>query len=188
MKTYKALWVCGPNVSGYPGGFPNGLMNRVKKHWWGKKRLYMCSGGVTDSLADRVDVRPEVKPTMCCDARSVPRPDMSYDWIMIDPPYSLREAKDMYGNKSCPTPHELVREAIRLCKPGGHVLLLHRKTITLSGNSSGKVKNSVHLGVKVVGLVGIVKEGINGDIVALMVWRKHNSLVHNENITEHHMF
>ena len=74
----------------------------------------------------RVDIRPETEPDIVCDARSTPFDDESFDWIMIDPPYSEDYARNLYGTEaSYPRPGQLMKEASRLLKPGGKAGLLH---------------------------------------------------------------
>lgn len=86
--------------------------------------LHLCSGSVRVGIT--VDIRPEVRPTLVADARSVPLPDESFNYILIDPPYSETYADNLYGiGKSYPKPGELLKEAARLCKVGGLIGLLH---------------------------------------------------------------
>ena len=73
-----------------------------------------------------MDIRPEMEPDVVCDARATPFVDESFDWIMIDPPYSEDYASNLYGTgKDYPKPGQLMKEACRLLRPGGRVGLLH---------------------------------------------------------------
>lgn len=86
--------------------------------------LHLCSGSMLTGI--RVDIRPEKNPDIVADCRNVPLPDNSVDWIMADPPYSLEYAKNLYGTEdNYPSPGQIVKEAMRLLKPGGLLGLLH---------------------------------------------------------------
>lgn len=86
--------------------------------------LHLCSGSMKRGIT--VDIRAETNPTIVADARHTPLDDNTFDWIMIDPPYSKEYAKNLYGTEAVyPTNGELLREATRLLKPNGRVGLLH---------------------------------------------------------------
>lgn len=86
--------------------------------------LHLCSGSVQVGVT--VDIRPELDPTIIADARNVPLEDESFNFIMIDPPYSETYAENLYGTgKTYPKPGELLKEAARLCNVGGLIGLLH---------------------------------------------------------------
>lgn len=133
--------------SGYPGSFPKGFLKWIREQgWWGEKRIYLCAGGVIDDAADKVDIQPSLDleklderrgkhPTIrrsrtidttaniLADARETGLPDESYDWVMIDPPYTEEYAKNMYGTENVYSGiNKFLDEGIRLCKPGGYIL------------------------------------------------------------------
>jgi SAM-dependent methyltransferase len=86
--------------------------------------LHLCSGSVQTGV--RVDIRPEKNPDIVADCRNVPLPDESFDWILADPPYSVEYAKNLYGtDDNYPKPGEIVKEAMRLLRPGGLLGILH---------------------------------------------------------------
>jgi SAM-dependent methyltransferase len=86
--------------------------------------LHLCSGSMLRGI--RVDIRPEKNPDIVADCRNVPLPDESVDWILADPPYSLEYAKNLYGTEdNYPAPGQIVKEAMRLLRPGGLLGLLH---------------------------------------------------------------
>lgn len=117
----------------YFGDFPDGggYPKRFLEHAFRtlgvtdpEKVLHLCSGSVRGGI--RVDIRPEMKPTVVCDARDTPFDDESFDWIMMDPPYSEGYATNLYGTGDhYPKPGQLLKEASRLLRPGGRVGLLH---------------------------------------------------------------
>jgi hypothetical protein len=109
------------------GGYPIRFLDNAYE-WLGATNpdlvLHLCSGSMLRGV--RVDIRPEMEPDFVCDARQTPFDDESWDWIMIDPPYSEEYARNLYGTeKNYPKPGQLMREASRLLKPGGMVGFLH---------------------------------------------------------------
>ena len=109
------------------GGYPIGFLNEAYRTLLctdPTKVLHLCSGSVR--IGTTVDIRPEMKPTIVADARNVPLPDESFDWVMADPPYSEDYATNLYGTgKDYPRPGQLVAEMARLLRPGGRCGLLH---------------------------------------------------------------
>lgn len=110
----------------YNGSFPNGFMKWViKQGWYGKERVYLCSGKIDDQEAIRVDTNPKVKPTHLEDARKTSLPNESADWIMIDPPYTKELAKKLYNMEEYYSGiNVFTKEAERICKVGGLILTL----------------------------------------------------------------
>jgi len=110
----------------YSGSFPAGFLAWVKTQgWWGENRCYLCSGMVDDKDATRVDIRPETNPTHCENAKATSLLSESFDWIMIDPPYSLELAKKLYGTeKYFYGINAFTKEAARICRPKGLILTL----------------------------------------------------------------
>jgi hypothetical protein len=122
-------------TNGYPGGFPTGFLKWVRGKWWGEERCYLCSGQVNDEYATRVDLNPDVNPTHLEDARNTSLPDESFDWVMIDPPYSEELAESLYGlGKFFSSINKFTKEAERICRPQGLIL-------TLSYEVPKRVKN-----------------------------------------------
>lgn len=135
--------------SGYPGSFPVGFLKWVRSQgWWGEDRIYLCSGGVIDEDAVKVDVQKEIDlekldgrsgkhptvqrsrvvkttATLIADASETGLPSESFDWVMIDPPYSKVLAHGLYGTEEYY--HgiaKFLKEGLRLVRPGGYVLTL----------------------------------------------------------------
>ena len=125
FRTTKCFGAWGNRVH-YNGSFPNGLLKWIQKMgWWGEKRCHLCAGKVEDKNTIRVDIKPECSPTHCEDARHTSLPDEEFDWVMIDPPYSLELAKKLYGTeKFYAGINAFTKEAIRICRKGGLIITL----------------------------------------------------------------
>ena len=73
---------------------------------------------------DTNDIRPETKPTYLCSFDEIPkRANGKYDMIVADPPYNHLFAEEWKAD--LPKPKHIIREAARLLKPRGILLLLH---------------------------------------------------------------
>lgn len=113
-----------PDGGGYPSDFLE-WANRTLGVTDSSRVLHMCSGGVKTGIT--VDIRPELEPTIVADARAIPLPDASVEWIMADPPYTSLFHRELYSGSpdSFPRPSALLREAGRLLVPGGRFGILH---------------------------------------------------------------
>ena len=140
FRTTKCFGVNGQGK--YAGRFPKGFLRWVEEQgWWGKQRVYLCAGMVEDSHAVRVDIRPQVEPTLLEDARHTSLLDCSADWIMIDPPYTKQLAKEYYDTEEYYAGIDtFTKEAERICNPGGLV-------ITLSYEIPKRIKNCEFIAV-----------------------------------------
>ena len=86
--------------------------------------LHVCSGSM--KIGIRVDIRPEMRPTIVADVRCLPFADNSFWWIMADPPYSREYAENLYGTGAAyPDPHRLAAECLRVLRPGGFLGFMH---------------------------------------------------------------
>lgn len=73
-----------------------------------------------------MDIRPEVKPDICCDAHELTKHVTGcYDIIIADPPYSDEEARDLYGTPKLK--YKLwTKEATALLSEGGLLVVYHK--------------------------------------------------------------
>jgi hypothetical protein len=74
----------------------------------------------------RVDIKPEVKPDVLCDAHELSKHiDRKFDVIFADPPYSDLEAKEIYGTPKLKY-KTWTAEATKLLRPGGLLIVYHK--------------------------------------------------------------
>ena len=108
------------------GQYPAALIPKVLT-WLRCKRgevLHVCSGSLKPGEGLRVDVRPAAKPDVLADGRRLPFRDGSIAAVMLDPPYTVQYAQDLYGVEY-PRPSHLLREASRVVRPCGRIAFVH---------------------------------------------------------------
>lgn len=87
--------------------------------------LHVCSGGLgAGTPGVRVDIRAEASPSVVADGRALPFADAAFAAVLIDPPYTVEYARDLYGT-DYPRPSHLLAEAARVVKPLGRIGILH---------------------------------------------------------------
>lgn len=128
-KPKAAQWFTDfPEGGGYPKGFIEWAYDVMAAERGldvePSEVLHLCGGSLTTGVT--VDIRPEKNPTIVADCRAVPLPDESFDFILADPPYSAEYARNLYGTEEhYPKPGQILKEAMRLLRPGGLFGLLH---------------------------------------------------------------
>jgi SAM-dependent methyltransferase len=170
---FRDVWALGPpqQKPSYPGAFPRGLIQMMrKKGWWGEKRLWLFSGSYKDPQGTTVDINPAVKPDFVANCEQLPFPDDSYDFVMLDPPYSEKEALELYNLPYINLP-KVMNEAARVCCSGGLVVLLHRLAPFY-----GPWENQHKKRLKIKAIVGVVIIAGYSNIRALTVWQKYTAL------------
>jgi SAM-dependent methyltransferase len=112
------------------GQYPAALIPKLLP-WLACKRheiLHLCSGALPPGEGIRVDMRADAAPDVVADARDLPRdrfPDGSAAAVMLDPPYTPEYAERLYGVTDYPLPAHLLREAVRVVRPGGMIAFVH---------------------------------------------------------------
>jgi SAM-dependent methyltransferase len=89
--------------------------------------LHVCSGMLTrtEVLGGlRIDLRAAARPDVRADGCRLPFRDGAFSGVLIDPPYSIEYARDLYG-VDYPRPSHLLSEAARVVRGGGRVGILH---------------------------------------------------------------
>ena len=168
---YRDTWGLGPSTSKYPGSFPRGLLPRMKrKNWWGSERLWMFSGGFKDPAGTTVDINPKVRPDVVADCESLPFDDESFDFVMLDPPYSELEARQLYNLDYCNI-FKVINEAARVTQPGGCMAVLHRLAPWFAPQENEHKKR-----MQPVAVVGVYTIAGYVNMRALTVWRKRETM------------
>lgn len=123
-----AFWILGNDYrvkSNYYGGYPATYLKRVKALFPEKRRaLHLFSGKVDVDVipGDTVDTNTDLMPTFVDDAHTLNSvPLERYDWILIDPPYSVEDA-ERYG--TCMIKRNVVMRALGRCAHGTHLVFL----------------------------------------------------------------
>jgi SAM-dependent methyltransferase len=154
------------------GQFPRGFMSRVMNKWGKGKRdkIMLFSGAFHELGWDTVDVRPEMKPSILANCEKLPIPSSSYDLVVMDPPYSEQEAKELYGLEYVKMGTAL-NEAARILRPGGNLCCLHRIVPQCWPSSSEDFKRC-----RMIAVVGVFTLSGMSNLRALTVWRKLEGL------------
>ena len=169
---YRDTWGLSPATSNYPGSFPRGLLPRMKRQgWWGQKRLWLFSGSFKDPAGTTVDINPEVKPDILANCESLPIEDESFDFVMLDPPYSELEARELYNLDYCNI-FKVINEAARVTRPGGTMAILHRLAPFHAPQENEHKKR-----MQPVAIVGVYTIAGYVHMRALTVWRKRETLI-----------
>lgn len=167
---FRDVWALGPPNTGYPGAFPRGLIPKIKRKWWGQKRLWLFSGTFHDSSGVTVDIKREVNPKTIANCEILPFKNDTFDFVFADPPYSKEESLELYQ-----LPYvnivKTINEMIRVCKPGGYILFLHRLIPEVFPGMK------LHAHTTIEGIVGIFTIAGMSNIRALSIRRKKNTLL-----------
>ena len=125
MSIDTTTWRCGgPSNRGqfqqYPGRF---LFNLRKTYpeMMADDALQMFSGA--SDFGVTTDYREETGADIIAPFDAIPRPDGSFSAVIADPPYADHWQGQWHGG--LPKPKHILREAVRLVRPGGLVGILH---------------------------------------------------------------
>lgn len=113
-----------PRKNRYRGGFPLHFEKKLHRLLGEPETVLHPFGGQAE-IGDRVDLNAATGPRWIGDAHCMDFiADEAYDLVVLDPPYSDEESKELYGT---PKLHfkKYISEAVRVCKPGGHVAVYH---------------------------------------------------------------
>jgi hypothetical protein len=109
-----------PRPDAYPGGFPLHFERRLWEVLGQPVKVLHPFGGLAE-IGDSVDLNASTAPTWVGDAHDLHWiADETYDLVVLDPPYSADESHLLYGTPP-PRWSTYTREAVRVCRTGGHV-------------------------------------------------------------------
>ena len=128
MAIETLAWVLPrPRRPHYPGGFPLWFEKRLLDLYdWPEKILHVFGGKAEYGL--RLDVNSDVEPDIVGDAHKLPFRDNVFDIVIGDPPYSNGLSKKVYNTGKI-VYRQWVGEAVRVCKPGGYVVVYHARML-----------------------------------------------------------
>lgn len=87
--------------------------------------LHVCSGSLPRGTGRaRVDIRSETMPDIVADGRRLPFSNEIFKAVLIDPPYTVEYARDLYQTEY-PRPSHLLAEASRVVRSCGRIGILH---------------------------------------------------------------
>lgn len=169
----RDIWVLSTQASSVNcrGRFPRGFIPEIERRKWLRgKVLIPCCGDFRRPGAVHLDLRSCVHPDIIGDAGQLPFEDETFDTVLLDPPYSEQEARDLYD-----LPYiniiKALNESCRVLKPGGGLLFLHRLYPQRHPSLGMHWKR-----MQTVALIGIVPNAGFGNIRLLSVWRKNGGL------------
>ena len=155
---------CGPPPkTGQRQQYPGRFMLNVRKYYpqvVSPKTLHMFSGASDFGIT--TDFRPETGADYICSFDAIPLPDNSVSNVIADPPYNDAWQSQDWKHDDCPKPKHILREAQRLVRPGGLILILHIIIIP---------DYSEYIDISRIGIHPILA-GPNNAIRALNVFRK----------------
>jgi len=115
-----------PRKDAYVGSFPLHFEQRLWRLLGKPEKVLHPFGGLAE-IGDFVDLNETTSPTWVGDAHDLHFiADETYDLVILDPPYSSDESAELYGTPPLRW-NTFVGEAVRVCKPGGHVAVYHVK-------------------------------------------------------------
>lgn len=110
----------------YKGSFPLHFEQRLWRLLGKPEKVLHPFGGMAE-IGVRVDINPAVNPDYVGDAHKLPFDNETFDAVFCDPPYSDKQNKQLY-NISTPLRYNTwVKEAQRVLKPNGFLVLYHER-------------------------------------------------------------
>lgn len=129
--TQAAVWHAQPaldfEASQFWGAYPKDFLRWACRAMQCDRQevVHLCSGALPPGEGRlRVDIRPEAKPDLIADCRALPLPDNYAAAVLLDPPYTVEYAQDLYSTEY-PRPSALLAEASRIAQPGAPIGFLH---------------------------------------------------------------
>jgi len=118
-------WRCGgPSNRGQSQQYPGRFLLNLRKTYpemMADDALQMFSGA--SDFGVTTDFREETGADIIAPFDAIPRPDGSFSAVIADPPYADHWQGQWHGG--LPKPKHILREAVRLVRPGGLIGILH---------------------------------------------------------------
>jgi 16S rRNA G966 N2-methylase RsmD len=94
----------------------------------------------------RVDIKEEVNPDICCDVHQLSHfVEGPFDIILADPPYSNKEAEEIYGTPKLRY-KEWAAECDKVLRPGGLLIVYHKYVMPNPNPKKYSVAKRVFIG------------------------------------------
>ena len=97
----------------------------------------------------RVDIKPEVKPDIVCDAHELSKHiKQEFDIVMADPPYSTEESRELYGTPKL-NYKKWTNEVDKVLVPGGLLIVYHKYVMPNPNPDKYAVTKRVFIGNRI---------------------------------------
>lgn len=120
-----ATWLCGPPpAKGQKQRFPSRFDFYLKAFYpevFTKSTLVMFSGSVEWGIT--TDIRDDSDAMIIAPFEEIPFDPGTFDCVIADPPYANHYAEEWHVG--LPKPKHILREAAKLVKAGGIIMILH---------------------------------------------------------------
>ena len=120
-------WALHRPTGKYRGVSPTGLFKRLSGLIdLNDKTILHQFGGIAqkDKNNITIDINSKLKPSCIANACCLPFKANVFDVVFVDPPYEKIYAQKLYRCKPV-RPYSFIKEAVRVCKPGGFICILH---------------------------------------------------------------
>jgi hypothetical protein len=126
MKLDTTTWLCGPPpAQGQYQRYPGRFLYNVRKTYpelMGDNVLHMFAGSSDTGVTQ--DFRPETGADIVAPFDGMPQDwNDTFSGVLADPPYADHWQGQWHGD--LPKPKHILREAVRLVRPGGLIAILH---------------------------------------------------------------
>jgi hypothetical protein len=124
-KIDTTTWLCGsPPRTGQFQRYPGRFLFNLKKTYpelMTPRTLVMFAG--SSDFGQTTDIRPESGALIVAPFDAIPDWAGTFSSVLADPPYADHWQGQWHGD--LPKPKHILREAVRLCEPGGLIGILH---------------------------------------------------------------
>ena len=143
-----------PKKNKYPGGIPlhaEEWITKMAMHLYGEKikeKYILQPFGGAGKYGLILDIKDEANPDLIADAHNLPFKDKIFKVVFCDPPYSNKEAKEIYGTPPL-SYKDWSQEAERVLQNKGILILYHKHILPNPNPKVLSLKKRVFLGNRV---------------------------------------